>query len=239
MKTLVTSLTIALLAAATAVQAQDPGTTPEETGGLFFDNSSGESIGYRASTLQEGVARGLADQARSAGLYNQLSSEAALNLAEARRIELQNAQDSTDIFYNIRQKIRDYRAAERRPRLSRQELARLAEAARPDRLTSNQLDELSGELAWPRLLRRDAFADHRAELEDVFRRRAENGTLTVEGLLEVKRVTEALKSDLKEQVHHLPLTEYAHSKRFLRSVAYEAQLPLGPLPGIAGEVGAR
>jgi hypothetical protein len=239
MKTLFATLTIVVLAAASAAQAQDPGTLPEATGGAFFDNSYGARIGYHASTIQEGIARGLADQARSAGLYNQLTSEAALNLAAARRAELQNAEDSVDAFYSIRQKTRAYRAAERRPRLSRESLARVAEAARPGRLTSNQLDELSGEIAWPLLLQSEAFDHHRAELEELFSRRAENGRISGEDFLQLKQVTEALNSDLKDRVHHLPLNEYATAKRFLKSVAYEAQLPVGPLPGIAGEVEGR
>ena len=39
-----------------------------------------------------------------------------------------------------------------------------------------------------------------------------------------------MKSELKDRIRQLPLQDYASAKRFLKSLDYEAQLPLAPAP---------
>ncbi len=237
MKAVLTFSTMVLLVAATAAQAQIPVPPPPDPvgGTLIAEGADYGRYGYHASTLQEGVARGIADGFRSAGEFNRANSEAAINLAEARRVQLENRERAVDAFYNVRQKIRDYRWAERRPRPSKEDLARYAEAARPDRLNPAELNGATGELSWPILLRGEAFAKYRAELEGLFKQRAANRSITIEEFLQIKQVANSMRSELKSRVRELPLNEYAVARRFLKSVAYEAQLPVGPLQGIAND----
>ncbi|MHC4400255.1 MAG: hypothetical protein ACYTG0_11310 [Planctomycetota bacterium] len=243
MKTLFATIAIIVLSCATVAQAQvavPPIEPPPdmETGdpGLFLDGGYGGRYGYHASTLHEGIARGVADIIRSGGEASRSMSEAAVNLAEARRMELENALNSVDVLYEGRRKLREYRAAERKPRPTLDDLARYAESARPDRLDSIHLDTASGELSWPALLREEAFSKHRDELQGVFSRRAEVGHMTAEDYSSLKQVTGAMKAELKGRLHQYPLTEYASTKRFIRSLTYEAQLPIAPIPGIAGQM---
>ncbi len=51
--------------------------------------------------------------------------------------------------------------------------------------------------------------------------------------LKARQGTEAMTDELRERVRQLPPNDYAVAKRFLRSLAYEAQQPINPSPAIA------
>ena len=80
-------------------------------GGAFIDN--------RASTVGESYARGYADVVRSHGTAILANSEAAINMTQAVRRDMENRDKWTDTYFQMRQKNRDYRAAERGPRPTR------------------------------------------------------------------------------------------------------------------------
>ena len=104
-------------------------------GGGYIDN--------KASTVGESYARGYSDVVRSHGMANLANSEAAINMTEAARRDMENRDQWTDTYFQMRQKNRDYRAAERGPRPSREDFVRIAAAGRPERLSPSQLDSVT------------------------------------------------------------------------------------------------
>lgn len=238
MKTVISILTIALLAVASAAPAQGivPPDIPVDESFVVGGGSGGYRAGYHASTAFEGASRGFADYMRSQGQFNLDTAEAAVAAAQARQQEIDNYQQRADAYYNVRQKVREYRAAERRPRPTAEDLIRYARRARPERLSPMELDTLTGQLVWPVLLWHDAFAEHRAALEELFEKRALEQRLRTDDYLAAKQSIVALKSELKARIRELPLDDYASAKRFLRSLDYEARLPHGSSTRLAANV---
>jgi hypothetical protein len=229
MKNAISILTIVLLAVGSAAPAQEtvPPDIPVDEAFVVGGGYGGYRAGYHASTAFEGAARGFADYMRSQGQFNLSTAEAAVAASQARQQEIDNYQQWVDAYHNTRRKIREYRAAERRPRATAEDLIRYAQRARPDRPSPSELDALTGRVSWPVLLRHEAFAEHRTALGELFQKRAMDRHLQTEHYLAIQEAIDAFESELKSRVRQLPLQDYASAKRFLRSLDYEAQLPVG------------
>ncbi len=197
------------------------------TGSLLAQGYAPYYYESRAATPAESYARGMADVARSAGQYNLATSAAAINVTEAQRNYIQNRDEWTNTYFQMRQANRAYRAAERGPKPSMEDLVRYAQAGKPKRLSPSELDTVSGGITWPTLLRTDAYSEGREQLESLFAQRAEAGVLTADAYLKVKQVTGKMLEDLKGQVWDVPQTDYIAAKNFLQSLAYAASQPPG------------
>jgi hypothetical protein len=168
---------------------------------------------------------------RARGEFNRLTSEAAINMQEARSRAIVNARDAVDAYFQIRQMNRDYRQAERRPRPTREDLERYARAARPDPLSPSELDTLTGRVRWPILLRDDRFAPLRAKLEELLDRWAVSRNLgqfdrfDMEQQLAVRRATDQMQEGLREEIRNVPPQDYVAAQRFLRSLEYQVLQP--------------
>jgi hypothetical protein len=182
-------------------------------------------VDNRASTPAEGYARGMSDVVRSAGVYNLATSEAAINMTEAQRREIENRQQWTNAYFSMRQANRSYRATERTARPSMEQLVRYAQADQPQRLSPSELDSVNGRIQWPRLLREDEFAQSRGELEGLFRQWAYVGAASTEQIDAIRQRTDTMLAELQAQVRAVTPTDYLVAKRFIQSLAYEAQMP--------------
>jgi hypothetical protein len=191
--------------------------TAQYYGGAYVNN--------KASTVGESHARGYADVVRSQGMANLKNSEAAINMTEAARRNMENRDQWTDTYFQMRQKNRDYRAAERRPRASREDFVRMAAAGRPSKLSPSELDSVTGEVKWPRALTRPEFADSRAELDNLLAKRAAYGQSTWDDYTQISATIKKMEADLKKIIRDLPPSDYMASKRFLDSLAFENQQP--------------
>jgi Txe/YoeB family toxin of Txe-Axe toxin-antitoxin module len=189
--------------------------------------SRGDTVNayHHASTAAEGQMRGMADLVRSQGQANLDHSAAAVNYSVARRNEMNNRLAWTHTYFQMREANRAYRAAERGPRPTMESLTRFAQAGRPRRLSSSELDPVSGEITWPMLLEYDAYATDRAELEGAFTRRAYRRAITAEDYAAVKETTAQMLNRLKEQVRQVSQSPYIAAKKFIESLAYEADVP--------------
>lgn len=180
---------------------------------------------HHASTAAEGRLRGMGDVVRSMGQANLDNSAAAINYSQARRNEIENRQILTDTYFEMRKANKAYRAAERGPRASMEDLVRYAQAGKPKQLSPSQVDIVTGAINWPVLLRSEAFAEDRSALEAVFARRASNSVIGSKDYLEVKQTTDEMLASLNEQIREVPAYEFMIAKRFLESLAYGAGTP--------------
>ncbi len=183
------------------------------------------TIYHHASTAEEGYLRGMADVARVHAQANLDNSAAAVNYSVARQNEIQNRSRWTQTYFEMRRMNRAYRAEERGPPPSMQDLVRYAQVGKPERLRPSQLDCVSGRIQWPLLLQREEFAQGRAELEAVFAARAQQGGIGVDDYLKIRQTTDQMKAELKAELRQVPPSQYEIAKRFLESLAYEADLP--------------
>jgi len=180
---------------------------------------------HHASTAAEGRLRGMADLARSQGQANLDNSAAAINYSLARRNEMDNRLHWTHTFFQMRQANRAYRAMERGPRPTMEDCIRYAQMGKPKRLSPSELDTITGEIHWPLLLTSDEFAGDRSELESVFARRASCSAIGLEDYLKIRDTTDQMLAKLKGQIREAPARQYIIAKRFVESLAYEADLP--------------
>jgi hypothetical protein len=202
-------LTIGILAFSGDIRCQ------EYFGGAYINNS--------ASTPAESYARGMSDVVRSAGEYNLATSAAAINMTQAAQQDMENRRQWTDTYFDMRKANREHRAAERGNRPSMESLVRYAQAGKPRPLSPNEVDFVTGRVNWPSALKVDGFDKERQSMEQLLARRAENGGLGSNDQVAVRETTDAMLTQLKAAIRDMAPTDYTAAKRFLESLAYEAQ----------------
>ena len=216
MKTAIVSVALVVLAGGMLAWAQ-----PRYNDG----GSYGEY--HHASTAAEGALRGVASVARSAGEYNLQSSQAAINMTEAQKNQIENRDQWTNTYFQMRETNRQARAAERGERPTMEDMVRYAQAGKPKRLSPSEVDSVSGKIAWPVVLQGDQFASYRDDLEGLFAKRADHGALGLDDHMNVNKTTKAMLEELKGQVREVPQMDYIAAKRFVESLAYEGRTPSG------------
>jgi hypothetical protein len=99
----------------------------------------------------------------------------------------------------------------------------------PARTASYQIHPISRRVNWPQLLRRDCFAQPRAEIERlVAEQTVHNSGLGSQNCEDIRRAVEQMKSLLKGQIKSTRPEEYLNARRFLDSVAHEARFVAAP-----------
>jgi hypothetical protein len=95
---------------------------------------------------------------------------------------------------------------------------------KPERLSSGDLDAVTGRIAWPEALQADGFADDRARLESLFADWINYGSLSLSHRQQIRNTTDAMLDTLRGRIEELPPADYMKALRFLESLAYEAYL---------------
>jgi exopolysaccharide biosynthesis protein len=172
---------------------------------------------------------------------NKLNAEARQSLEQARSLYLDNDLKKVQHRYKKRalylanrpKKARDAYSASQAV-TSRSESAeittRLVNSAKSNGsggrrrpgLTEEQFDPESGQIRWPRLLRRAEFAEHRARFESLALQIRNGGR---QARQEVKGAADSMHAALRSLIRQVPSGEYVQAKRFIRSLS--AQLESG------------
>lgn len=199
--------------------------SPYITGSVGYGwNSYGNGFGYHSSTAAEGYLRGKAALTEAAGDYN-LSTAQAWEVAErARALAIENDKLAIQEYFQRQEINRQYRAAARGPRPTMEDMSRRAREAAPDRLDRYQLDPVFGTITWPTALQGPEFAAYREAVEKSFRERdIVNSGVGSQVQRTVARNAEAMEQELKQMIDEFSPAEYVQTKRFLQSLAYEAE----------------
>ncbi|MBN2294285.1 MAG: hypothetical protein JXM70_17790, partial [Pirellulales bacterium] len=175
----------------------------------------------------ESWSRGMADVIRSEGRARLDTSEAAINMTEARKKEIENRKQWTETYFDMRRINREARAAERGPKRTKEDWIRFAQAGKPQRLSPSELDSVAGKLSWPILLRKDEFAKERAIVDQAFANRATTGTISPEDYEAVRKATDTIAETMKKDIKKISSLDYITAKRFLKSITYESRQPAG------------
>ena len=97
----------------------------------------------------------------------------------------------------------------------------------PTRLTSEQLDPLTGDLIWPIILREEQYAAERQQLDKLFSDRAATSMASFDAAQTVRSVTDQLLAALKKNIKEYRSADWIAAKKFVDSLAYEARFPAG------------
>jgi len=217
-----------LLAVAGVASAQTNDTTAASSvaGGGHAPGGYGYG-GYHSSTAAEGAFRGLADFTRSIGEADYMSSLAGINRQETFSRAIDNKKKAVDTYFQIKQINRAAREAARPQPLTYTQYAKLAKQEAPDRLSDVDYNRVVGRLNWPAMLASDDFAAERAALNQAFvGRTAQDVGVSTNFHREVRELTAALQSKLRDRLQTVSPMEYIAAKNFLTSVAFESQQSL-------------
>jgi len=179
--------------------------------------------GYGGGQTPAGAAlNGMASVISAKGDYNLSTSAAAVNMTQAQKNEIQNRQEWTNAYFDMRMKNQQARAAERGPAPTMEQLARIAKEGVPRRLSPSQFDPVNGKLSWPSVLQQDVFADQREEVEQLFSTWARYGGLNYSDQTKARNTIEAMFGELKKQIKDIPPQDYVACRSFLQSLNYAA-----------------
>jgi hypothetical protein len=176
---------------------------------------------HHASTAEEGMARGMADLTRSAGMANLLNSEAAINMQTAARKNMENRVFGTEAYFDRRRINREAREADRRPQASPDDLARFAQARAPSRLSASELDPFTGQIVWPSILQQEIYAEYREALESLFAERAISGHLDMQQQADIRQLTQEMQQTLKSRIRDYPPQQYMQTRTFIEGLRTE------------------
>lgn len=166
-------------------------------------------------------------------LLTQAAGQATLDSAIAGRhfqyayqhwLENQKLREAT--YFDMRRMNASYRAENRGPVATPEQLAAFSKSRLPDRLTKEQLDQERGQIKWPQVLLRDEFAAERAALEYLFAERATrpyNTGIGTQNYRDVRRVTDDMHDILRNLLGAITPDEFIAGNRFINSVSYEAR----------------
>jgi hypothetical protein len=191
-------------------------------GGQFWGGFPGIQAG--AATAAESGMRGMSEVMTAAGAANLMNSAAAINVEAARSQYIDNRLKGTKTYFEMKRHNREYREANKRPRPTSEQLFRLAKDATPRQLAADQLDPVTGQIAWPKALTLDEFAEHRETLEDLFTERAQaSGRFSFEQMNQVRDTTRQMRDLLRAKIKDMPPQVFSQSSAFLQQLEHAAQ----------------
>ena len=179
--------------------------------------------GYSGGGTVAGSAMsGMASVISAKGDYNLSTSAAAVNMTQAQKNEIQNRQQWTNTYFDMRATNRAARAAEAGPPSTMEQIARMAREGVPKPLSPSQVDPVSGRIDWPSALRQTNFDSQRNEVDQVFVARARYGGLSYSDQITARQAIDGMFDGLKEQIREMPPPEYIACRGLLQSLSYAA-----------------
>lgn len=173
-----------------------------------------------ASTAAGSAMNGMANAISAKGNYNLSTSAAAINMTQAQSNEMQNHMQYENTYFQMQQKNKAYRAAQRGPRPTEEQLVRLARDEAPKPLSPSLVNPASGKISWPSVLMEDRFAANRTKLEQFSAQKATDGSLSISDEMAARSTIESMFADLKTQIRIVPPHDYIASRSFLESMIY-------------------
>ena len=130
---------------------------------------------------------GMASVISAKGNYNLSTSAAAINMTQAQKNEIENRQQYTNTYFQMRATNKAAREAEAGPPPTMEQIARMAREGVPKPLGPSQMDPVTGQINWPDALQDDSFASQRGEVEQLFATRARYGGLSYADQMKVRK----------------------------------------------------
>ena len=208
-----------LFVAVSSATANDQSKSIQE--GLVRANAEGMKA-------QATVVQAQAEMVNALGQARKAAAESRKMLEECRGLAIENGVKAAKAFYEKRTEREQYMAKHVRRRPTAEDLMRYSQARRPQRLNQGGLLPVSlsptTTIPWPATLRAPEFDPYRVQVEAAFEQRSPtNSGVGSELYRQVHQLTTRMRAELKARIGEMSAMEYISAKRFLESVAYEAQ----------------
>lgn len=195
-------------------------------GGGGYGGFGGWGWGGWGGTVAGNYLMGLGRAIRAQGQYNLDTSAARINLEEARSRQIDNRKLWTKTYFEMRDINNAWRDAHRPKRGDAETWMRLAQRTAPARLSTSELDPVTGRIMWPPGLDGPGFKTQRDKLDVLFADRAEaHGAIGVEKHGEIRELIDEMLAELKDRIRQYETRQYLASRNFLTSLRHEATLP--------------
>jgi hypothetical protein len=188
-----------------------------------YDFGGGLRYQRHASTAAEGYLRGSADLLRGQGQYNLLTAEARRAHAAAYAHEVANHDQAVQTYFSLRDYNREKRQAERGPRVTDDQLQRMAASGKPAPASPTDVDWISGEISWPAELQGPEYAEFRSDLQDASAEKVATGTVSAQAAASAGEAAEGMLEELKSHVRDISPQQYMSARRFIESLGHELQ----------------
>jgi hypothetical protein len=186
-------------------------------GGGYGGYYGGGGVG---STAAGSSMTGMANVISAKGDYNLSTSAAAVNMTQAQSKEIQNHQQYTNTYFEMRATNKAATEAEEGPKPTAEQLARLAKETAPKTLSPGEVNEVTGKLNWPSALTLDMFAADRQQVDALYHSFSQLGALDYASQVKAREIINSMNDKLKAQVRTLPTPDYVACKSFLKSLMY-------------------
>jgi hypothetical protein len=182
--------------------------------------------GSSASTVGQSYAMGMADLVRAAGDRNLNNSKASINYEQADSMDMDNQIKGEQTYFEMRKMNKSYRKGEESPGLTSEDSWRYAQMFAPKRLTSTQLDPVTGKIYWPMMFQDPKYTKYCDQLNNFFvQRETSHGGIGYDTYLQIQKTTDAMLAELQKNINMYQPADYISLKNFIQSLAYEAKLP--------------
>jgi hypothetical protein len=151
-----------------------------------------------------------------------MNSEAVKNYGEAASADLDNRLKATSNYYQVRQLHDALAGKQRGPRATSSELAQYAHETAPKRLTTSDLDVVTGEINWPTVLNDDRYAKQRQTVDRIFSLHHASGGGGAADYRAISEAIEALRGAIAKNIGDYSPAAYMEARNFLDSLQHEA-----------------
>lgn len=185
------------------------------------------NMGYHASTVAEGEGNAISAVTRSKGQYLIDKSKANINNAQADAMVMQNRKQLAYDYFetrsvNKKDRFGDYK--DRKKHHTQQALFKYGEEGRPTRLTSSELDPVTGQITWPIVLEAPYFTDYTKPIDDAFVERAETKSrFDYKTYQTVTKDCKKIETELRTQMKDIGTNGYATGREFMKRLKREVQ----------------
>ncbi len=102
----------------------------------------------------------------------------------------------------------------------------MANTRAPSRLTSLELDPVTGHITYPLVLTDSVFDPYRQNVDRLFAERATSGgSVSYDQFQEIQQAVNDFAEALKQRVDKYAAGDYGSARTFLTSLAHEARFP--------------
>ncbi len=144
--------------------------------GLSAAAAQAQVVVDQAATAGESYARGMSGIISAQGQRNLDSSQAAINLTDARSNQIDNQVKSVNAYWEKRG-IYQQHVDEEMAKVEQKRSQYIAHRGSLD-LSTEEFDRTTGQIAWPKILEQASFDSYRKTLDTLFHDRSYNGALT-------------------------------------------------------------
>ena len=189
-------------------------------GGYGGSFGGGSTAAGSAMTGAGNAMNGLGNAMAGAGSMHLSNSAAAINMTQAQKNEIQNHQLGEQTYFAMRSENRAAVAAERGPKPTKEQLARIAKEGIPKPLSPSMMDPTTGRIEWPPMLQSDRYDAQRTALSEIFAKTVRYGAMDYSDQMKARQAIETMFATMKTQIRDVPVSDYMGSRDFLASLKY-------------------